>query len=97
MWYTFDMSHVIKESHYHVHVGVRGRVVLPAEVRKRLGLQEGDRLILTVAPDGSMRLVSASTQARHLKGLFKHVAPDRDLAQELIDERRQEAQQEAKQ
>ena len=95
MWYIFNMYHKIEQSHYSIHVGARGRVVLPSEVRRTLGLKEGDRLILTIAEDGSIHLLSASTQAQRLKGLFKDLAPDRDLARELIEQRREESQRES--
>jgi len=40
-----------------------------------------------------MRLVSLREQIRKVKGLYKDVAPGRDLAEELIQERRAEARQ----
>lgn len=75
-------------------LGPRGRLVLPAVVRKRLGLKEGDRLILTVEPDGRMRLASAREAARRARGLLREILPEasrRSLADELIEERRKEA------
>lgn len=80
---------------YAVLVGNKGRVVLPAEVRRQFGLEEGDRLILTVEDDGSMQLVSARTVARNLKGLYKDLEPGRSWAEELIRERREEGQRES--
>jgi AbrB family looped-hinge helix DNA binding protein len=89
------MSHDEPESHrYAIELGDRGRLVLPAEVRRRLGLEEGDRLILTVEADGDLRLVSLRDQVRRLRGLLRDVAPDRDLASELIAERREEGKRE---
>jgi len=79
---------------YRLHVGNRGRVVLPAEVRHRLDLKDGDRLILTVEEDGSLRLVSARTLAQQLQGMFADVAPGADLVDELLAERRAEARRE---
>jgi AbrB family looped-hinge helix DNA binding protein len=69
----------------------RGRLVLPAEVRARLGINAGDRLTLWIDPDGTMRLQTAATYARSLRGMFKHLAPNRILSEELIAERRREA------
>jgi len=90
------MSHEGEESQerYSVELGDRGRLVLPADVRRRLRLEEGDRLILTVEPDGDLRLVALREQVRRLRGLLKDVAPGRDLADELIRERREEARRE---
>ena len=79
---------------YSVVIGDRGRLVLPAAVRERLGIQPGDRLILTVEPDGTLRAVGARELARRAQGMFKQIAPDRSLADELIEERREEARRE---
>jgi AbrB family looped-hinge helix DNA binding protein len=90
------MSHKTKltQENYPLHLGDRGRLVLPAEVRRRLDLKDGERLILTVEEDGSLRLVSARMLARQLKGLFRELSPGVDLAEELIAERRAEATRE---
>ena len=37
---------------YHLHVAANGRIVLPAEVRKRLGLSEGGELLMEETPNG---------------------------------------------
>lgn len=92
MWYIFIMIHAIRFTHdnYTIHVGNRGRVVLPAEVRHRLDLKEGDRLILAVEQDGSVRLVSARMLAHKLQGLFADLAPGAHLVDELLIERQTE-------
>jgi len=80
--------------HYTLALGERGRLVLPARLRQRLGLQAGDRLILTLDAGGGLHLVSAREQARRLYGLYEQLAPGRSLADELIAERRDEARRE---
>jgi len=95
-WYYSTMTHTTSPSHesYTLHLGNRGRLVLPASVRQRLALKEGDRLLLTVEPDGALRLVSARDVARQTRGLLRRMMPgleDRRLADELIAERRAEA------
>lgn len=79
---------------YSARVGARGRVVLPKGVRERLRLQEGDRLVLTVEPDGEVRLASARQIAERFRGFLKDEFPGRSLADELIAERREEARRE---
>jgi AbrB family looped-hinge helix DNA binding protein len=79
---------------YAVALGERGRLVLPAQLRRRLDLHPGDRLILTVEPEGSFRVVAARAQAWRFHGLYRDLAPCRSLAHELIAERREEAQRE---
>jgi AbrB family looped-hinge helix DNA binding protein len=76
---------------YTVEIGARGQLVLPAAVREKLSLATGDRVVLSVENDGSMRLVSLREQVRQLKGMFRDIAPGHDLAEELIRERREEA------
>ena len=80
--------------HYTITLSDRGRLVLPARLRQRLDLQPGDRLIVTVEPDGGFRVVSARELARRLWGLYRDLAPGRSLADELIAERREEARRE---
>jgi AbrB family looped-hinge helix DNA binding protein len=94
MWYGLFMAHEITKEHYTLHLGNRGRIVLPAEVRHRLDLKEGDWLILTVEEDGSLRLLSARESARRGRGLLRQMLPGlggRCLSEELIAERRAEA------
>ena len=76
---------------YAVTIADRGRLVLPAGVRERLNIQEGDRITLWVDPDGTMRLQTASVYAHSLLGMFKHLSPERRAVDELIAERRREA------
>jgi AbrB family looped-hinge helix DNA binding protein len=82
------------EDHYMIALGDRGRLVLPARLRRRLDLKPGDRLIVTVDDSGGFRVVSAREQARKLRGLYRDLAPGRSLVDELIAERREEARRE---
>jgi AbrB family looped-hinge helix DNA binding protein len=75
---------------YTLYLGDRGRLSLPAALRRRLALKEGDRLLVTVEPDGTMRLASLNEQVRRGKGLFGHLASNRSLADELIADRRED-------
>ncbi len=76
---------------YSTTLGDRGRLVLPAQIRKSLDLHAGDRLIIFVDGEGEIRIVSARQLAERLRGLFRDIAPGRSLADELIAERRAEA------
>ena len=77
---------------YAVTMADRGRLVLPAEVRERLAIKEGDRLTLRVDPNGTITLQTAAAFAQSLHGMFKHLArPGRLASDELIAERRREA------
>lgn len=80
---------------YQLQLGNRGRVVLPARIRKKLGLHPGDRLVLIVDDSGEMRLVSLRQQVQKCMGMFKNLAPPGTLvSEELIAERRREAERE---
>jgi len=88
-----DSSHT---DDYPIVLGDRGRMVLPAPVRARLGLQTGDRFLARVEEDGSVRLVSFRQVAEAGRGLYAGHAAGRSLSDELVAERRAEAaQQEA--
>lgn len=77
-----------------VALGDRGRLVLPATIRNRLNLKVGDRFILKIEADGSIRLVSVREQVLRAQGMFADTEPHRRLADELIHERRQAASEE---
>ena len=71
---------------YHVVMGDRGRVVIPAEPRERLDLQVGTPLVLLDSPGG---LVLATRQ--QLKKLVRDGLQGLDLVGELVAERRRQA------
>jgi AbrB family looped-hinge helix DNA binding protein len=67
-------------------MGDRGRIVVPAEVRQRAGLDEGTLLVLLETPDGLVLLTREQLRARvrqELQGL--------DLVAELLADRRRAA------
>jgi AbrB family looped-hinge helix DNA binding protein len=88
------MAHASAEYHkpsaIPVRLGDRGRLVLPAVVRRQLQLRAGERLLLTV-DSGSIRIAPARLQVGEARGIYRHLAPKRSLADELIEERRAEA------
>lgn len=66
-----------------VTVGDRGRLVVPADVRHRLGLEEGTVLVLVEAPDGIVLLTREQLRRRvadELRGT--------DLVTSLLADRR---------
>jgi len=90
MWYGPQMSHT---ETYAVRLGDRGRLVLPAELRRRAGLEEGQELVLSYE-GGVVRMVTRADLATAGKGMFADTAPGRNLADELIAGRRAEASRE---
>ncbi|MCU0551125.1 MAG: AbrB/MazE/SpoVT family DNA-binding domain-containing protein [Leptolyngbya sp. Prado105] len=77
-----------------LELGENGTLVLPEAIRHQLNLQSGDRLILTVDPNGTLHLTNVQTQIQKLQGIFKDIAPGVSLADELIRDRQREAQTE---
>lgn len=77
-----------------VNIGKQGRLVIPASLRRSLGLSEGDRLI---AREENGRLVLEKPEAitKRLRALFAHIPDDRSLVDELIAERREAAKKES--
>ena len=71
-----------------------GRVVLPAGLRKELGIEEGSEVIFTRTTHGIevMTLNEAVRQAQQL--CAKYIKPGVSLVDELIRERREEAARE---
>lgn len=75
-----------------VAVGPKGRVVIPADIRRALGIGEGSELVALV--DGeAVVLVPRSAIKRRLRSMFAEVGPS--LSEELLAERREEARQDA--
>jgi AbrB family looped-hinge helix DNA binding protein len=71
-----------------------GRVVIPAEFRRQLGLQVGSDVILDIA-DGELRIRSVQQAIQRAQSLVRrHVRPTASLADELIRERHEAAERE---
>ena len=77
-----------------VHLGAKGRVVLPASIRRQLGLEEGAELLARVDGDGIV-LEPRGAALRRLRAFFADVPSKTSLADELIAERRRDARREA--
>jgi AbrB family looped-hinge helix DNA binding protein len=76
-----------------VSLGRQGRLVIPAPLRRSMGLEEGDRLVARQEAD---RLVLEKPEQikQRLKARFAQVPSERRLVEELIVERREESRQE---
>ena len=68
-----------------------GRILIPASVRRQLGLSEGSRVLVKVEESGALRLTSRSQAlAKVRKEIRKYIPAGEDLAQELIQDRASE-------
>ena len=87
------MCHNLSVNAIPVKVGPKGRVVVPAPIRRELGIEEGTELMARVEGDGIV-LEPRSAAIRRLQALFAHIPRDVSLVDELIAERRKEARRE---
>ncbi|BBL72702.1 AbrB/MazE/SpoVT family DNA-binding domain-containing protein [Methylogaea oryzae] len=76
-----------------IQVGAQGRLVIPAELRKALHLETGDRLVARLVGE-SLVLERREAVEKRVRARFAHIPPDVNLAEELIAERRTEARRE---
>jgi AbrB family looped-hinge helix DNA binding protein len=77
-----------------VVVGQGGRIVIPSPYREALGVQEGDELRVRFE-DGELRLTTPRHALRRAQqSLRRHVPAGRSLADEIVAERRVEAERE---
>lgn len=76
---------------YSVEVGAKGRLVVPAPLRRELGIEEGTELV-AVAEDGALVLMTRDAIAGRLLGMYAHL--EGSMADELMAERRMEAKRE---
>jgi AbrB family looped-hinge helix DNA binding protein len=68
-----------------------GRLLIPAVLRRRLGLGPGTAVVLDVA-DGALQVRPLAQAIAHAQALVRrHVPPEVSLAEELIRERHQAA------
>jgi AbrB family looped-hinge helix DNA binding protein len=76
-----------------VRLGPQGRLVIPAQLRRLLGFEPGDRLVARLE-DGRLILEKREAIRRRLKDRFARLPAGKSLASELLAERRREAERE---
>ena len=81
---------------YHAKLIKGGKIVIPAELRRALGVADGDTLVLE--REGNALIIKSYEQVvREVQSEFKSLVsdPGRSMVDELIAERRAEAAREA--
>jgi AbrB family looped-hinge helix DNA binding protein len=69
-----------------------GKLVIPASMRRALGIERGDTVLVAIE-DGELRVRSLAKAVEHAQAIVRrHVPPNVSLADELIVERRSEAE-----
>jgi len=74
-----------------IRIGAQGRVIIPAALRKSMSLKPGDRLIARQSGD-SLVLERRSDVEKRLLGLFADAQINASLVDQLISDRRREAE-----
>ena len=65
----------------------KGQITIPRDVRDRLGLKEGDRVVFQFDEQGHLLLrQEARSPLGRLPGLLKHLAKDRPVTDEEMKE-----------
>jgi AbrB family looped-hinge helix DNA binding protein len=75
-------------------INANGRIVIPAEMRKRMGVAPGDTVLLT-EEDGVLRVQSHRAMIRQIQEEFKkYRKPGVSMVDEFIADRHEEARRE---
>jgi|SRR5580658_973425 AbrB family looped-hinge helix DNA binding protein len=87
-------SSVKTRLHARAPLSPNGRIVIPAAIRREMGLSAGDSLLMDVE-DGVLRIESYPARIRRIQREFApYVRPGVLASDELIAERREEARRE---
>jgi AbrB family looped-hinge helix DNA binding protein len=72
-----------------------GKLVIPAAMRRAMGIARGDTVVVELLPDGELRVRPLASAVREAQAIVrKSVRPDRSLADELMRERKRDAARE---
>ncbi len=77
-----------------VKMGTNGRFVLPVEVRRALGVADGDTLVVRLVDDEVRLATPAAAVRRAQRAVRAYLQEGRSLADELLAERRADAARE---
>lgn len=80
-----------------IQVSQGGRIVIPVEMRQKMGIKAGDQVLLTWSEEShELRVATRKQRLHHARELVKRYADTSDgsVVDELIRERRQAADDE---
>jgi AbrB family looped-hinge helix DNA binding protein len=80
-----------------VRIEKSGRVMIPAVIRRQFNLKEGNEVLLRIDDTGIQMGTREQALARIQKRLRRYIPENRVLSEELIAERRAEAERENRQ
>ncbi|MCL6613883.1 MAG: AbrB/MazE/SpoVT family DNA-binding domain-containing protein [Firmicutes bacterium] len=69
-------------------IGKRGALIIPAEIRRKTGLKEGDEVLIEVGDDGSIHMLKRPADfTAALRGLYKEIWRGTDPETYVAEER----------
>jgi AbrB family looped-hinge helix DNA binding protein len=69
-----------------------GKLVIPAAMRRAMGIVRGDTVVVELLPEGELRVRPLASAVREAQAIVrKSVRPGRSLANELMRERKRDA------
>jgi AbrB family looped-hinge helix DNA binding protein len=78
---------------YSTRLEKSGRILIPASVRRQLGLSAGSQVLVKVEESGALHVTSRSQAlAKVREEIRKYIPVGQDLAEELIRDRRAEVE-----
>jgi AbrB family looped-hinge helix DNA binding protein len=81
-----------RPTHATVRITEGGRIVIPAEVRQRLGLEVGTELVMTVEGDQATLTSAEASRRRAQERVRRFIPGNVSLSEELMAERKREAE-----
>jgi AbrB family looped-hinge helix DNA binding protein len=78
----------------HINVDKAGRVVIPASMRQRYGIHEGDKIVINADEEG-IHITTIDQAVKRAQAICaRYIKPGVSLVDELMRERREEAARE---
>ena len=78
-----------------VKVEQGGRIVIPAEFRKQLGIKSGDIILMTLSEEDTLQIRTYPAMTRRIQAWVRSFVPDDvSLVDELLEDRRKEVAEE---
>ena len=71
-------------------IGEKGRIVIPAAIRKALGIDVGDKVVLRVKDD-ELRISTIRSRIRRAQRSVRHLVPPGTLVSDQLSAERREA------
>ena len=91
---VWERPKYVEDQRVRMRIGAKGRLVIPAAMREKLGMKDGDVIDLRVV-DGELRIATLRERLRRAQEWVKKYVPAGvSLADELSAERREAAQHE---